>query len=82
MEQLAGAVEKAPKEHRSPPSCTLRLTNSQAMKADVGIAGTDLILTDLAALLKHSVSEDSAIIARLGDDTFAVLLTESDEKPP
>lgn len=80
MEQLAGAVEKALKEHRESAILYIAIDQFQAMKTDVGIAGTDLILTDLAALLKHSVSEDSAIIARLGDDTFAVLLTESDEK--
>lgn len=46
--------------------------NFKAIKENVGIAVSDLMLGDFATLLKQKAGEND-VVARFGDDTFAIL---------
>ena len=50
----------------------IRVDRYSGLQADVGIAGSDLLLTDLANLLRAHFPAD-AQLARFGDDVFSVL---------
>lgn len=49
------------------------------MKGQVGIAGADLLLGDLASLLKEQAGEE-VTLARLSDDAFCLMCLPCDEK--
>jgi EAL domain-containing protein (putative c-di-GMP-specific phosphodiesterase class I)/GGDEF domain-containing protein len=51
----------------------IRIDRYASLLADVGLAGIDLLLTDLASLLREHFTQD-AQLARFGDDVFTVLL--------
>lgn len=80
MEQLDHTIERVRKEQTEAAILYISLDQFQTIKSDIGIAGTDLVLTDLATILGDAISEDESVIARMGDDTFAVLLTSSDDE--
>jgi diguanylate cyclase (GGDEF)-like protein len=79
MEQLNAKVEKAVSQNIKGAIFYLVLDDFHAMKADVGIAGSDLILSDVASVLRE-ITSDEQTLARLSDDTFAALLPDYDDK--
>ena len=72
LELMDTAVERA--VNAGQPACLayIRLDQYSSLLAEVGLAGIDLLLTDLTTLLRaHFPAE--AQLARFGDDVFAAL---------
>ncbi len=72
LELMDAAVERA--VNAGQPACLayIRLDQYSSLLAEVGLAGIDLLLTDLTTLLRaHFPAE--AQLARFGDDVFAAL---------
>lgn len=72
LELLDGAAERAIKVGQPASLAYIRVDRYASLLADLGLAGIDLLLTDLANLLRSHFSEE-AQLARFGDDVFAVL---------
>jgi diguanylate cyclase (GGDEF)-like protein/PAS domain S-box-containing protein len=72
MTSLAGAISKAGATSEAGAIAYISLDNFASLKRDVGIAGVDFLLHDLATLLREQVNPDTTL-ARLGDDSFALL---------
>jgi len=79
MDALAENIGKAGKRNETGALAYIALDNFMSMKGQVGIAGADLLLSDLANLLKQQVDED-VILARLSDDAFCLMCQPCDEK--
>ncbi|PKM31902.1 MAG: ferrous iron transporter C [Gammaproteobacteria bacterium HGW-Gammaproteobacteria-11] len=74
QEQLEKVSEHA--VHSGQPSSLvyIGIDNFNVVQSDVGIGGADLILTDLAQVLRQSFPENT-LMARFGDDACTVLLS-------
>lgn len=79
MDALAEAIARAGKDNETGALAYIALDNFMSMKSQVGIAGADLLLGDLANLLKEQAGEGFAL-ARLSDDAFSLLCQPCDEK--
>lgn len=79
MDSLAEAISHAGKNNESGALAYIALDNFMSMKSQVGISGADLLLGDLANLLKEQAGDDLAL-ARLSDDAFSLLCQPCDEK--
>jgi diguanylate cyclase (GGDEF)-like protein/PAS domain S-box-containing protein len=77
MEELERAATEA--AAGSAPSAVFYIEpdNFKAIKERVGIAGADLVLSDVATVLRKQV-DDAAVVARFADTAFTVLLKDSD----
>lgn len=72
LELLDAAAERAVNAGQPASLAYLRVDRYASLLAEVGLAGIDLLLTDLANLLRgHFAGE--AQLARFGDDVFTVL---------
>lgn len=78
-ERLHAATEKALANELRGALLYIALDNFARIKADAGIAGADLVLSDIANLLRKHF-EETDVLARLGDDSFAVLLIGKDDR--
>lgn len=79
MDTLSQAVAKAGKDNETGALAYIALDNFMSLKAQVGIAGADLLLGDLANILREHAAEN-AILARLSDDAFCLLCQPGDDK--
>ncbi len=79
MGALAENIAKAVKNNETGALAYIAMDNFMSVKSQVGIAGTDLLLGDLANLLKEQVSED-CMLGRMGDDAFCVMSQPCDKK--
>jgi len=79
MDALAEAISNAGKNNETGALAYIALDNFMNMKSQVGISGADLLLGDLANLLKEQAGDDLAL-ARLSDDAFSLLCQPCDEK--
>lgn len=79
MDALAEAIGRAGKNNETGALAYIALDNFMGMKSQVGIAGADLLLGDLANLLKEQAG-DGFVLARLSDDAFSLLCQPCDEK--
>lgn len=79
MDALAENIAKAGKNNESGALAYIALDSFMSLKSKVGIAGADLLLGDLANLLKEQISDDITL-ARLSDDAFCFMAQPSDEK--
>lgn len=79
MDALAENIAKAGKNNESGALAYIALDSFMSLKSKVGIAGADLLLGDLANLLKEHVSDDITL-ARLSDDAFCFMAQPGDEK--
>lgn len=79
MKELEQAIADAGKNNETGALAYIALDNFMAMKGEVGISGTDLLLGDLATLLKKEAGDD-LMLARLSDDAFGFLCLPCDEK--
>jgi diguanylate cyclase (GGDEF)-like protein/PAS domain S-box-containing protein len=79
MDALGQAIAKAGKDNQTGALAYIALDNFMSLKGQVGIAGADLMLGDLATLLKEQAPEDM-ILARLSDDAFCLLCQPCEEK--
>ncbi|MEP1217243.1 MAG: EAL domain-containing protein [Marinobacter sp.] len=79
MDALGQAIAKAGKDNQTGALAYIALDNFMSLKGQVGIAGADLMLGDLATLLKEQTPENM-ILARLSDDAFCLLCQPCEEK--
>ncbi|MBZ2168541.1 EAL domain-containing protein [Marinobacter sp. F4216] len=79
MDTLSENIANAAKSSESGALAYIALDNFMSMKGQVGIAGADLLLGDLANLLKEQAG-DEMTLARLSDDAFAIMHQPCDEK--
>ena len=79
MEELEQAISHA--INGSQPSAVLYLEpdNFRQIKENVGIAGGDLVLSDIAQIVKGLAGEHM-VCARFGDSTFTLLIPSGDQK--
>lgn len=73
QEQLDHVSEQAVNKGLPTSLVYLTVDNFSSLQADIGIGGADLLLADLAQLLRQFFSEDT-LIARFSDDAFSMLL--------
>ncbi|SDS62933.1 response regulator receiver modulated diguanylate cyclase/phosphodiesterase [Halopseudomonas litoralis] len=80
QEQLDKVGEQA--VHNSQPSTLIYINvdNFNTLQADIGIGGSDLILADLAQILRRSFPENT-LLARFSDDACSVLLEGTEPEP-
>jgi diguanylate cyclase (GGDEF)-like protein len=79
MNALAENIAKAGKDNTSGALAYIAIDSFMSMKSQVGIAGADLLLGDLANLLKEQAGDDLTL-ARMSDDAFSVMCMPCDEK--
>ncbi|AOY87025.1 diguanylate cyclase [Marinobacter salinus] len=79
MDALANNIAAAGKNNESGALAYIALDDFMSMKGQVGIAGADLLLGDLANLLTEQAGDD-LILARLSDDAFCLMSQPGDEK--
>ncbi|WP_339523242.1 EAL domain-containing response regulator [Pseudomonas sp. EA_35y_Pfl2_R111] len=72
IELMDGAAERAVNAGQPSTLAYIQVDSYASLLADIGLAGIDILLTDLANLLRAHFSPD-AQLARFGDDVFAVL---------
>ena len=77
MEQLESAVDEATEGGKS-RRLYISIDNFAKTRNEAGISNTDLILGDLAALIRNHV-DDKHLIARFGDDVLTVLYDDGDK---
>ncbi|WP_100638592.1 EAL domain-containing protein [Marinobacter salexigens] len=78
MKELEEAIAKAGKDNETGALAYIALDSFMSMKSEVGISGADLLLGDLASLLKKEAGDDF-MLARLSDDAFGLLCLPCDE---
>ncbi|KAB0547723.1 EAL domain-containing protein [Pseudomonas argentinensis] len=74
LELMDNAAHRAVHEEQQASLAYIRVDRYAALLADMGLGAIDLLLTDLAGLLRAHFPQD-AQLARFGDDVFAVLQT-------
>jgi len=79
MDALGKAIAEAGKTNQTGALAYIALDNFLTMKTRVGISGADLLLGDLASLLRVQAG-DSMTLARLSDDAFCMMCLPCDEK--
>lgn len=72
IELMDAAAERAVNAGQPATLSYIRVDRYSNLLAETGLAGIDLLLTDLANLLREHFHDD-ALLARFGDDVFAVL---------
>ena len=76
MHELDAVVEQAISNNQNSIVLFIQLDNFPAIQSDVGVGGADIVLSDMATLLKQFF--EGCILARLSDDTFTVLINNCD----
>lgn len=76
-EQLADAVDQAVISGGKGAVTYVNIDGFGQCKADVGIEGADLVICDVAHLLRSKCREED-LVARVGEDVFGILLHDSD----
>ncbi|MGO1232344.1 MAG: EAL domain-containing protein [Marinobacter sp.] len=79
MDALGKAIAEAGKTNQTGALAYIALDNFLTMKTRVGISGADLLLGDLASLLRAQAG-DNMTLARLSDDAFCMMCLPCDEK--
>ncbi len=79
MGALGRAIAEAGKNNQTGALAYIALDNFMAMKTRVGISGADLLLGDLATLLRE-LAGDNMTLARLSDDAFCMMCLPCDER--
>ncbi|AQZ94843.1 EAL domain-containing protein [Halopseudomonas phragmitis] len=73
QEQLESISEHAVRLGRPSTLAYLSIDGFNSLQADIGIGGADLVLTDLAQILKESFPAET-LMARFGDDACSILI--------
>lgn len=73
QEQLDRVSQQAVNSSQPSTLVYISIDGFSALQADIGIGGSDLVLADLAQILRQHFPED-ALLARFGDDACSVLL--------
>ncbi len=72
LELLDNAAERVVKVGQPSSVAYIKVDHYPALQSDLGIAGIDLLLADIANILRQQLSQSSQI-ARFADDVFTVL---------
>lgn len=78
-EKLDGAVDQAVKNGQSSVLFYIDTDQFSRVRAEAGIANADIILTDIANVLKMEISEPH-VLARFGEDVYTLLYMEPDKE--
>lgn len=78
MDAVNEAVTRAETENARSGLLQIVLDDFRGIKERVGVAGSDLVMGDIARLLESHVDEKD-VLARYGDNSFALVTTGSDE---
>ena len=73
LELMDNAAERAVSTGQPSTLAYIRVDRYASMQGEIGLAGIDLLLTDLAGLLRAHFPAETQL-ARFGDDVFAALL--------
>ncbi|ARS47459.1 ferrous iron transporter C [Ectopseudomonas mendocina] len=73
LELMDGAAERAVSTGQPSTLAYIRVDRYASLQGEIGLAGIDLLLTDLAGLLRAHFPADTQL-ARFGDDVFSALL--------
>lgn len=79
MEQLAACTARALEKGQTGALAYIAVDNFVQIKSQVGIAGADLMLGDLANILRQHANEEMTL-ARLSDDAFSLLCMPCSEE--
>jgi len=71
LELIDTAADRAVRDGEPTSLAYIQLDNLTSLQADIGIAGIDILLTELATLARNTFSP-TALIARFADDAFTV----------
>lgn len=77
QEQLDRISQQAVTDGQPSTLVYINIDNFGALQADIGIGGSDLVLADLAQILRRFFPQD-ALLARFGDDACSVLIEGQD----
>ncbi|OEY65257.1 EAL domain-containing protein [Marinobacter sp. X15-166B] len=78
MDELGAAILQSGETHETGALAYIALDNFIPLKSKIGIAGSDLLIGDLATLFKDLTGDD-VLLARLGDDAFGLLAQRMSE---
>ncbi|WP_150303073.1 EAL domain-containing response regulator [Pseudomonas saliphila] len=73
QEQLESISEQAVRQGQLSTLVYLSIDNFHALQADVGIGGADLVLADIAQILRQTFAQET-LMARFSDDACSILL--------
>ncbi|HET8708129.1 MAG TPA: EAL domain-containing protein [Pseudomonadales bacterium] len=77
LQELDKVVQQANQNRQSAAVLFVSIDQFSKVKSNVGIAGVDLVLADIAGLVRqHTLAND--ILARFGDDEFSIICHEGD----
>lgn len=79
IEQLDTAVDKSNNQGQASILMYISIDNFAKLRTEAGISNADLVLADLAKLLAELTAEEH-LIARFGDDVFALLYNSGDKE--
>jgi diguanylate cyclase (GGDEF)-like protein/PAS domain S-box-containing protein len=79
MEQLDGAVDEATSGGKARILFYINIDSFSRTRTEVGISNADLILGDLATLIRQLVPDEHTL-ARFGDDVITMLFNEGDKE--
>ena len=78
IEMLDQAVDKANQEKQSSIILYMAIDHFPRIRSEAGISNADLVLGDLASVIRGKVSDDH-LMARFGDDVFTLLIEGNDK---
>lgn len=78
IEQLDAAVDKSSHDGQTSILMYISIDNFAQLRTEAGISNADLVLADIANLVAELTGEEH-LIARFGDDVFALLYDSSDK---
>lgn len=77
LQELDKVVQQASQSRQTSAVYFVSIDQFHKVKSNVGIAGADLVLSDIAGIMRqHTRAED--VLARFGDDEFAIICHEGD----
>lgn len=79
IEQLDYTVDNANQGKQSSIIFYIAIDHFRRTRSEAGISNADLVLGDLAALIRNSIP-DEHMMARFGDDVFTLLVNGSDKE--
>lgn len=77
QEEMERISEQVVREGSPSTLVYLTIDGFNGLQTDIGIGGTDLVLADLAQILRSSFTENT-LMARFGDDALSVLLQKQE----
>lgn len=74
QDQLEAISDNAVRLGQTSSLAYLSIDGFSSLQADIGLGGADMVLTDIAQLLRNHFPEDT-LIARFSDDAYSVLIS-------